>query len=212
MSREQTPTSFLYTAESASLAAKMIIFMKRLLLLFAALIGFSAVASAQIGYNDVQFYVEAGKSWDTIGDYEDVRVVISIDGDVSLYKISKFLLRDSVDQGNNILQSPQYIVNLSSWHGHANRLGKYKKDYDYSTSSQTVYVDFTPGSIIEHGWGRGRTVTNDHYDYFSLSSNGNVLKKYYGVERKGDLDSYDTYVKIDKNDLKPKASNSEFYD
>ena len=36
--------------------------MKRLLLFFAVLIGFGSVASAQIGYNDVQFYVRAGYS------------------------------------------------------------------------------------------------------------------------------------------------------
>ena len=187
----------------------MIIFMKRLLLLFAALIGFCGIASAQIGYNDVQFYVEAGQSWDTFSDYGMIEVVCSLDGKITQFRMDKGKIKNAVRQHAHAIDSPQFIRNL---YGDAANWMIYKKDYGYSTNLQTVYLYYTPGKIIEHGWGLGRTVTNDIYSYFSLSNDGKVLKIYYNVDREGDMDFYSTYIRIDKNDMKPKASNSEFYD
>ena len=180
--------------------------MKRLLLLFAALIGFSAVASAQIGYNDVQFYVEAGQSWDTLSDYGTLHVVTSNDGKIGLYEITKTYIKGRVSNNSQCLYSPQ-MVDVS--HGHVTGTNGYKKDYKYSTSSEIVYCYSTSGSVINHGWGIPQTVIPGYSQYFSLSPDGKVLKYYYN-EEKGD--SYSTYIRIDKNDLKPKASNSEFYD
>ena len=85
----------------------------------------------------------------------------------------------------------------------------YKKDYKYSTSSEAVYCYTRSGSVINNGWGIPPTILSGYSLYFSLSPDGKVLKYYYNGE-KGD--SYSTYIRIDKNDMKPKASNSEFYD
>ena len=53
---------------------------------------------AQIGYNDVQFYVEDGQSWDTLYDYANVKVVLSIDGDISWHECSDLLSLEEFDE------------------------------------------------------------------------------------------------------------------
>ena len=182
--------------------------MKRLLLLFAALIGFNGIVSAQIGYNDVQFYVEAGHSWDSLSDYQYLYVVTSNDGKIGLYTITKTYIKSRVSNNSQYLYSPQ-LVDESVSHGHVSGVSGYKKDYKYSTSSEAVYCYKQSDSVINNGWGIPPTILSGYSIYFSLSPDGKVLKYYYNDE-KGD--SYSTYIRIDKNDMKPKASNSEFYD
>ena len=90
--------------------------MKRLLLFFAVLIGFSSVASAQIGYNDVQFYVEAGKGLDSAGY---VVIVISENGELFIGDERPSRIKESVKNDGQYLNSPQKVFNSISgfWWG-----------------------------------------------------------------------------------------------
>ena len=57
--------------------------MKRLLLFFAVLVGFSSVASAQFAYNERQLYIDVGDSVDS--DQSRIYVVESINGEIKVF-------------------------------------------------------------------------------------------------------------------------------
>ena len=78
--------------------------MKRLLLFFAVLVGFSSVASAQIGYNDVQIYVKAGY---TLENATFIDVWLSLDGVLYNPDLRKDAVKEMVKKDPEFLNSPQ---------------------------------------------------------------------------------------------------------
>ncbi len=201
MSREQTPTSFLCTAESASLAAKMIIFMKRLLLFLAVMVGFSSAASAQIGYNDVQIYIPAGYS---IENAPYIDVWVSRDGmlynpDLSIRKIEEMAKQDS-----GFLNSPQKVLNAARgfcYGAFPSRNDGFRKDYNLTTSTKTVYTRKESGGT--NAWGQYTAPTVYH---LAFSNDGKSLIKW----EDGRSEHRSTYIRVDKNEFKPKADNLDF--
>ena len=176
--------------------------MKRLLLLFATLIGFSAVASAQIGYNDVQFYVEAGKNLDTAGSIE---IIFSENG--VLYNGSRWpqKIKESVKNDAQYLYSPKKVISsIGGWGWGTNYDWKkgFKKNYDLSTSSKVVYTISTTRALSS-GWNPPSESVVYH---LAFSNDGKTMTKW----TEGRSEYRTTYIRVDKDEFKPKADNLDF--
>lgn len=180
--------------------------MKRLLLFFAVLIGFSSVASAQIGYNDVQFYVEAGKGLDSAGY---VVIVISENGELFIGDERPSRIKESVKNDGQYLNSPQKVFNSISgfWWGtfkntnYPSMNKGFKKDYNLTTSSKTVYTLKESGGT--NAWGQYTAPTVYH---LAFSNDGKSLIKWEDGE--SEYRSY--FIRVEKEEFKPKADNLDF--
>lgn len=176
--------------------------MKRLLLFFAFLIGFSSVASAQIGYNDVQFYVEAGKGLDSAGY---VVIVISENGELFTGDRWPRQIKESVKNDGQYLNSPQKVINSIGgwgWGTDYNRKKGFKKNYDLSTSSKVVYTISTTRAL-RTGW---NPPTESVVYHLAFSNDGKTMTKW----TEGSSEYRTTFIRVDKDEFKPKADNLDF--
>lgn len=204
----QTPTSFFYAQPNLRVLRRKhyFNFMKRLLLFFAVLIGFSGIVSAQIGYNDVQFYVEAGKGLDSAGY---VVIVISENGELFIGDRWPSQIKESVKNDGQYLNSPQKVFSSISgfaWGTFRNTnypsMNKgFKKDYNLTTSSKTVYTLKESGGT--NAWGQYTAPTVYH---LAFSNDGKSLIKWEDGE--SEYRSY--FIRVEKEEFKPKADNLDF--
>ncbi|MBQ7877170.1 MAG: hypothetical protein IJ314_02060 [Bacteroidales bacterium] len=175
--------------------------MKRLLLFLAVLVGFSGVSSAQIGYNDVQFYVEAGESLDS-NAY--VYIIISVNGEIVINAQWSSQIKESVKADAQYLYSPQKILSSSggwSW-GSLPSSKRFKKNYDLSTSSKVVYTISTTRALSS-GW---NPPTESVVYHLAFSNDGKTMTKW----TEGRSEYRTTYIRVDKDEFKPKADNLDF--
>ena len=175
--------------------------MKRLLLFLAVMVGFSSAASAQIGYKDVQIYIPAGYS---IENAPYIDVWVSRDGvlynpDLSIRKIEEMVKQDS-----GFLNSPQKVLNAATGFGYRalpSRNDGFRKDYNLTTSTKTVYTRKESGGT--NAWGQYAAPTVYH---LAFSNDGKSLIKW----EDGRSEHRSTYIRVDKNEFKPKADNLDF--
>lgn len=174
--------------------------MKRLLLFFAVLVGFSSVASAQIGYNDVQIYVKAGY---TLENATFIDVWLSLDGVLYNPDLRKDAVKEMVKKDPEFLNSPQKVRNATSGWGYGAFPGDdgFRKDYNLTTSNKTVYTFKRAG---------GRNVFGQSWEssvhHLAFSKDGSTLI----IWREGSSESRSTYIRVDKDEFKPKADNLDF--
>lgn len=112
--------------------------MKRLLLLFAVMIGFGGVASAQFSYNERQLYIEVGESVDN--DQTLVYVIETINGDYRIFeaKVSeiKFKMRhERYQYTTDDIWTPGIRLGITEYPGR----GYCKYDSSLSTSKYNTY-------------------------------------------------------------------------
>lgn len=174
--------------------------MKRLLLFFAVLIGFSSVASAQIGYNDVQFYVRAGYS---IKDVRYIDAWVNIDGRLYNLSVNTYDIKQMLKKDPNFLNSPQKVIDATTGYGWGCYFPDraFKRDYNLSTSSKIVYTVREPAGSNALGQSWESAVF-----HAAFSKDGSTLIAW----REGNSESRKTYVRVDKDEFKPKADNLDF--
>lgn len=185
---------------------------KTIVVLTCTMLGFVNAAKGQIYENEACFYAPAGSS--------KVRTVVRFEGSQNrVWEKNNFI-------PSKLAESPYYYEN-ENWTDGKGWVRMYEYDYSKSTSQRVVYKHVTKKAIYSsscaglgggclyygsHGCGRHGYKEGDYTYYVAFSKDKSSYFRW--TESKNDVGktprNKDTFTRVPKEDLLPKAANYDF--